>query len=82
MINLKNIKKLRINIPAIFLFKGQETPLIAKLFTGITVIYTLSPIDLIPYFIPILEYLDDIILLPALVTLTIKFILKNLRKES
>lgn len=53
---------------------------------GITVAYALSPIDLIPDFIPIPGYLDDVILLPMLVALTIKFIPKSVleraRKES
>ena len=68
-------KKLKTDIPAIFLaLKDKETPIIAKIFAGITVAYALSPIDLIPDFIPILGYLDDVILLPAFVALTIKFI--------
>ena len=41
---------------------------------GITVVYALSPIDLIPDFIPVAGYLDDLILLPALAALTIKLI--------
>ena len=38
------------------------------------VAYALSPIDLIPDFIPVLGYLDDVILLPGLIWLTIKII--------
>ena len=74
--NLKErAKKLKTDIPAISLaLKDKETPIIAKIFAGITVAYALSPIDLIPDFIPVLGYLDDVILLPAFVTLTIKFI--------
>ena len=74
--NLKErAKKLKTDIPAIFLaLKDKETPIIAKIFAGITVAYALSPIDLIPDFIPVLGYLDDVILLPAFVALTIKFI--------
>lgn len=44
------------------------------MFAGITVAYALSIVDLVPDFIPVLGYLDDIILLPMLVALTIKFI--------
>ena len=66
---------LKIDIPAVFLaLKAKETPLIAKIAAGITVAYALSPIDLIPDFVPILGYLDDVILLPALVSLTLKLI--------
>ena len=74
--NLKErAKKLKTDIPAIFLaLKDKDTPIIAKIFAGITVAYALSPIDLIPDFIPVLGYLDDVILLPAFVALTIKFI--------
>lgn len=68
-------KQLKIDIPALFLcLKSKETPVLAKVIAGITVAYALSPIDLIPDFIPVLGYLDDVILLPALIALTIKLI--------
>ena len=57
-------KKLKTDIPALFLaLKDRKTPVLAKLFAAITVIYALSPIDLIPDFIPVLGYLDDLIIL-------------------
>ena len=66
---------LKTDIPAVFLaLKAKETPLIAKIAAGITVAYALSPINLIHDFVPILGYLDDVILLPALVSLTLKLI--------
>lgn len=66
---------LKTDIPAVFLaLKAKETPLIAKIAAGITVAYALSPIDLIPDFVSILGYLDDVILLPVLVSLTLKLI--------
>lgn len=79
MINLKErAKKLKTDIPAIFLaLKDQETPFIAKIFAGITVAYALSPIDLIPDFIPVIGYLDDVILLPVLAAITVKLIPKE-----
>ena len=68
-------RKLKTDIPTIFLsLKDKDTPLIAKIFAGITVAYALSPVDLVPDFIPILGYLDDIILLPAFAALTIRLI--------
>ena len=58
-------KKLKKDIPAVFLaFQHKATPWYAKAVLGITLIYALSPIDLIPDFIPVLGYLDDVILLP------------------
>lgn len=80
-------KRLKTDIPAVFIaLKRKETPLLAKLLAGLTVAYSLSPIDLIPDFIPILGYLDDLIILPALIALTIKLIPNDVfsqcRKES
>lgn len=76
-------KKLKTDIPTIFLaLKDKDTPMIAKIFAGITVGYALSPIDLVPDFIPVLGYLDDVILLPALVALTIKFIPKDILERN
>lgn len=62
-------------VPAVFLaLKSKETPIIAKIVAAITVGYALSPIDLIPDFVPLLGYLDDVIILPVLIALTIKLI--------
>lgn len=74
--NLKErATQLKIDIPALFLsLKSKETPFAAKFFAGLAVAYALSPIDLIPDFIPVIGYLDDLIILPALIALTIKFI--------
>lgn len=75
-VNLKErARKLKTDIPMIYLaLKDKETPIIAKILAGITVVSALSPIDLVPDFIPILGYLDDVILLPLFIALTIKLI--------
>lgn len=66
---------LKRDVPAVFLaLKAKETPFLAKLLAFLTVAYALSPIDLIPDFVPVLGYLDDLIILPALVFLTCKLI--------
>lgn len=57
-----------------FAIKNPATPLTPKLISGFAVAYALSPIDLIPDFIPILGYLDELVILPALIWLAIKFI--------
>ena len=76
-------KKLKMEIPTVFLaLKDQDTPILAKIFASITVVYALSPIDLVPDFIPVLGYLDDIILLPMLVALTKKFIPRDIMERN
>ena len=75
-------KQLKTDIPALFLaLKDKKTPWYARLIAAITVAYALSPIDLIPDFIPVLGYLDDLIILPVLVALTVKFIPKDVFDE-
>ena len=75
-------KKLKTDIPAVFLaLKDRKTPWYAKLFAALTVVYALSPIDFIPDFIPVLGYLDDLIILPLLVALTVKFIPEDVFDE-
>ena len=82
--NLKErAKKLTTDIPALVLaLKDKDTPPLAKIFAAITVTYALSPIDLIPDFIPVLGYLDDVILLPLLVALTLRFIPKDVLERN
>ena len=76
-------KKLKSDIPTVFLaLKDKETPMLAKIFAALTVVYALSPVDLIPDVIPVLGYLDDVILLPMLVALTIKFIPKEVLEKN
>ena len=71
----KRAKQLKTDIPAVFLaLRRKETPLVAKIIAVFVVIYALSPVDLIPDFIPLLGFLDDVLLLPALITLAIKLI--------
>lgn len=76
-------KKIKTDIPAVFIaLKDKDTPIIPKILAGITVAYALSPVDLIPDFIPVLGYLDDIILLPALISLTVKLIPSEIMEKS
>ena len=45
--------------------RDPGTPWHARLAAGLVVAYALSPIDLIPDFVPVLGYLDDVIIVPA-----------------
>lgn len=55
------------DIPAMFLaLKDRRTSLLTKLMAFPVDAYALSPIGLIPGFLPVLGYLDDLIVLPAL----------------
>ncbi len=58
----------------IIAYSDRRTPFIAKLVVGLTVGYLLSPIDLVPDFIPVLGLLDDLIIVPLLITLSIRLI--------
>ncbi|WP_339262005.1 YkvA family protein [Solibacillus sp. FSL W7-1472] len=60
-----------------FAYKDKRVPLSAKIFTACIVAYAFSPIDLIPDFIPILGYLDDIIVVPLGVMIALKMIPKG-----
>jgi uncharacterized membrane protein YkvA (DUF1232 family) len=64
-----------------FCYRHPQTPLIAKLLAIAVVAYAFSPIDLIPDFIPVLGFLDDALLLPIGIWLTIKFIPKPVLEE-
>lgn len=57
-----------------FAGKNPRTPWYAKALGVFVVTYALSPIDLIPDFIPVLGYVDDVLLLPVLIWLTIRLL--------
>lgn len=57
-----------------FAYKDDRVPLYAKLFAICVVAYAFSPIDLIPDFIPILGFIDDLIIVPLGVMLALKMI--------
>ena len=76
-------QSLKRQIPAVWLsLKDKQPPLVAKLLAGVIVGYALSPFDLIPDFIPVFGYLDDLVILPALIALMIKLIPKDIWEKN
>ena len=68
-------KKLKTEVNALSLaYRHPQAPWYAIAFAGLVIAYSLSPIDLIPDFVPVLGYLDDLILVPLGITLAIRMI--------
>ena len=83
---MKKIKikanELKYNVSALYLaYKRKDVPIFAKIIILIAVAYALSPIDLIPDFIPVLGYLDDLLIVPFLVFIALKLISKQTMDE-
>ena len=79
-IKVKNLKKEIIAL--YYAYRHPRMPVLPKIIILFTIGYALSPIDLIPDFIPILGYLDDLLILPVLITLSIKLIPHEIMEES
>ena len=65
-----------------FALKHPDTPWYARALAAVITAYALSPIDLIPDFIPVLGYLDDLIIVPAGVWLLLKIVPENVVVDS
>jgi uncharacterized membrane protein YkvA (DUF1232 family) len=65
-----------------FAYRDLRTPLAVKALCAFVVAYALSPIDLIPDFIPVLGYVDDALLLPALIWLAVKLLPPEVIEDS
>ncbi|MEC4717835.1 YkvA family protein [Noviherbaspirillum sp. CPCC 100848] len=64
-----------------FARRHPDTPLLAKAVCIFTVAYALSPIDLIPDFIPVLGYVDDVLLLPGLIWLAVRLVPPHVKQD-
>lgn len=75
-------RKLKCEIHAIYLaYKDPRTPWYARIFAACVIGYAFSPIDLIPDPVPVLGYLDDIILIPLGIAIVHKMIPSNVMLE-
>ena len=63
------------------ILQDERTPLLSKILIGAAVGYFISPIDLIPDFIPVIGYLDDVIIVPTLIYLALRFIPKDVVQD-
>jgi uncharacterized membrane protein YkvA (DUF1232 family) len=76
------VHDLKTDVHALLLaYRDNRVPLKAKIVLALVVAYAVSPIDLIPDFIPILGYLDDLILLPLGIMLAVKMIPAEVMQE-
>lgn len=62
-------------------YRDPRVPWYAKAVAAATVAYAVSPIDLIPDFIPVLGYLDDLVLVPLGIALAVKLIPAEIMEE-
>ena len=84
LVRLKQLARLlkRDIVTLWFAYRHPQMPLAAKIAAILIVAYAFSPIDLIPDFIPVLGFLDEVILLPAFIWLTLKLIPEVIVVES
>jgi uncharacterized membrane protein YkvA (DUF1232 family) len=61
--------------------RDPRVPWFAKVLAAATAAYAFSPIDLIPDFIPVIGYLDDLIILPVAIVITVRLIPDSLMAE-
>jgi uncharacterized membrane protein YkvA (DUF1232 family) len=76
-------KELRVEVYAIYVaYRDPRVPWYARIFAACVVGYAFSPIDLIPDPIPVIGYLDDLILVPLGIKLALSMIPANVMDES
>jgi uncharacterized membrane protein YkvA (DUF1232 family) len=76
-------RRLKVDVAALYhAYRDPRTPWYAKAWAALVVAYALSPIDLIPDFIPVLGMLDDLLLVPLGVAVAIRLIPREIMEES
>ncbi|MCS7178404.1 MAG: DUF1232 domain-containing protein [Anaerolineae bacterium] len=79
----RRAQNLRADTYALYLaYRDPRTPGYARLFAALVVGYAFSPVDLIPDFVPVLGYLDDLVVVPLGVLLALKMIPPQVWAES
>jgi uncharacterized membrane protein YkvA (DUF1232 family) len=76
------LRRIKVELMALYLVSQEpRVPWILKLFVIGIVVYAVSPIDLIPDFIPIIGYLDDLLLLPLCIWIVLQLIPKAIMQD-
>jgi uncharacterized membrane protein YkvA (DUF1232 family) len=78
----QKVKRLKREITALYYaYQHPELRLLPKVAIALTLGYVLSPIDLIPDFIPVVGYVDDLLIVPLLITLALRLIPQDIMAE-
>lgn len=79
----QHARRLKTEVYALYLaYRDSRVPWYARVFAACVVGYAFSPLDLVPDFIPVLGYLDDLVLIPLGIALAIRMIPTNVLEES
>ena len=79
----QRVRELKTEVYALYLaYKDPRVPWYARVFIACVVGYAFSPIDLIPDFVPILGYLDDLVLIPLGIKIALSIIPEDVMNES
>nr|WP_313885414.1 YkvA family protein [Desulfallas sp. Bu1-1] len=72
---IRRARKLKTELYVLYLaYRDPRVPWYGKLFAALVVAYAFSPVDLIPDFIPVLGYLDDVVLVPLGISIAMRMI--------
>jgi uncharacterized membrane protein YkvA (DUF1232 family) len=75
-------RRVKLDVMTLWFVRAHpDTPWTAKVLAALVLAYAFSPIDLIPDFIPVLGWLDDVILLPALIWLAVRLLPPHVREH-
>lgn len=75
-------QEIKIDVIALWLAaRDSRVPTLAKVVAAVVAAYALSPVDLIPDFVPILGYLDDLVIVPLGIVLAVKLIPEQVMQD-
>jgi uncharacterized membrane protein YkvA (DUF1232 family) len=76
------VKNLKFEIKVYrLLLNDIRTPKLSKILLGLALGYALFPLDIIPDFVPVLEHIDDMVIVPTLIVLALKLVPDEVYQE-